>query len=309
MDKWEALTVPFAPFEVEFRAGATYDRDGKHYAIALAYVDSRHYQRRMDEAFGPDGWWDQYTITGGESRIVMMCGLTAGGVTKWDVGEEMLFDRNDNANPNAATTAKAQSFKRACGAHGLGRHLYFGEQVWCEYEQTSRGGFKRWLDDAKMSQLAERICIGWNAGPGADSGPSQAISAEPANNSASEPAQGSTGAVEWTEPVPAGPVDDGLAGGGDGWSVARFEPDGAPVIVDPDGVIFTTSKMVVPAAYWTRAKAPIPPGIDPKRTSLWDLAQIEGWTGLPSLAAMAAKTKDEEAFVRVCGILLDTVEQ
>ena len=49
-----------------------------------------------------------------------------------DVGE------CDARDENAATTAVAQAFKRACAAFGLGRYLYNLPQAWGAYDEQRK---------------------------------------------------------------------------------------------------------------------------------------------------------------------------
>src|SRR5207253_2428931 len=46
LDPWAALAAPFAPAIVELKPGAIAEE--KKRALALAYVDARHYQARLD---------------------------------------------------------------------------------------------------------------------------------------------------------------------------------------------------------------------------------------------------------------------
>src|SRR6185503_14469247 len=118
-DVYDQLTKPFPLELIELRPGAT-TKDGKR-ALALAYVDMRDYQNRLDDVCGPDGWSVSYRPWGERAVI---CTLTILGITREDVGEA---DPNDE---NSATIAVAQAFKRTCTGFGLGRYLYNLPQVW-----------------------------------------------------------------------------------------------------------------------------------------------------------------------------------
>ena len=119
------LAKPFDPNVVQWRAGAT-NRD-KTSAMALAYVDVRHYMERLDEV--APGWQSEVQPVGNGQVLVR---LTVAGVTRTDVGEA---DPND---ANTLTSAFAQAFKRACSQFGLGRYLYRIPKVWCAYDAQSR---------------------------------------------------------------------------------------------------------------------------------------------------------------------------
>jgi hypothetical protein len=123
-----ALAAPFPPEIVELKPGVV--REEKRRALALAFVDARHYQARLDAVVGPNGWQVAYRPWGERAVI---CALTILGITREDVGEA------EKGDPNQATSAAMQAFKRACAAFGLGRYLYTDlPQIWAEAEPRGR---------------------------------------------------------------------------------------------------------------------------------------------------------------------------
>jgi len=132
------LVQPFDPEAVEFKAGAV--TQDKARALALAYVDSRVYQARLD-AVTPD-WRNEYTREYAGDRVIVTCALTVTGVTRQTIGESLQASARQDGSTvieeNAATSAEAQAFKRACSAFGLGRYLYSVPQVWAEYDPQRR---------------------------------------------------------------------------------------------------------------------------------------------------------------------------
>lgn len=122
------LARPFAARLVELKPGAiTKDRLR---GLGMPYVDVRAYQHRLDTVVGPEGWQLRYVMN--ERGVV--CELTILGTTKSAIGDFPL--KADDENP--ATSAEAQSFKRACAAFGLGRYLYRLPQVWGEYDDQKK---------------------------------------------------------------------------------------------------------------------------------------------------------------------------
>ena len=79
------LAQPFDPEAVEFKAGAV--TQDKARALALAYVDSRVYQARLD-AVAPD-WRNEYTREYAGDRVIVTCALTVAGVTRQAIGESL----------------------------------------------------------------------------------------------------------------------------------------------------------------------------------------------------------------------------
>lgn len=124
-EAYPLLTRPFEIGQVEVKPGAV---NGTK-ALALAYVDMRAYQARLDEAVGPANWEVQYRPLGDRAVI---CKLTILGVTREDVGEA------DPEDSNAWTSAVAQSFKRTCASFGLGRYLYQLPRLWAEYDKECK---------------------------------------------------------------------------------------------------------------------------------------------------------------------------
>lgn len=122
-----ALEAPFPLSAVEIKPGAT--TQGKSKGLALAYVDVRAYQQRLDEVAGADNWTVAFRPWG-DRRII--AAVTIYGITKESTGEG---EAND---VNCGTSAEAQAFKRACSAFGLGRYLYELPQVWAPYDAQKK---------------------------------------------------------------------------------------------------------------------------------------------------------------------------
>jgi len=123
------LARPFPVEAIQWKPGVlSQDRSR---ALALPYVDSREYMERLDKVC-PD-WQDSYEVTVLPDRILVICRLTVGGITRTGDGEALLADARGEVDENALTSASAQAFKRACAKFGLGRHLYSIPKVWVEY--------------------------------------------------------------------------------------------------------------------------------------------------------------------------------
>lgn len=147
----EALSQPFEPEDVKWLPGST--NKEKTMAQAMAYADPRAYIDRLNTVVGPDAWTKEFrvhTVVGldnvkegwgdkpdkviaNQGRIIITCRVIINGIgATEDVGESDLSD------PNAATVASAQAFKRACVQFGLGRYLYDLPRIWCEYDKTKK---------------------------------------------------------------------------------------------------------------------------------------------------------------------------
>ena len=78
----EKLREPFAREELEFRVGAV-NKD-KMEGLALAYVQARAIQNRLDELFGIDGW----TVSYREVSAGFICSLSIKINDRWITKED-----------------------------------------------------------------------------------------------------------------------------------------------------------------------------------------------------------------------------
>ena len=144
---YAALAAPFPTELVELKPGAT--TADKTRALALAYVDSRGYQDRLDAVVGPDNWQVAYRQLGDNALV---CRLQILGITREEIGECA-----DPRDANRWTVASAQAFKRACSAFGLGRYLYsLGRNLWADFN-----GDKKWFKDERGRLRGSIAMLGW----------------------------------------------------------------------------------------------------------------------------------------------------
>jgi len=126
-----ALAAPFAPSEVRFKPAVV----SGNRAMALAYVDARVIQDRLDEVLGVDGWQDDYESLA-DGSVVCRLRLRLGGdwITKVDVG-------GPSEQPDGGDRMKAafsDALKRAAVKFGIGRYLYRLPAQWVDYDAQRR---------------------------------------------------------------------------------------------------------------------------------------------------------------------------
>jgi hypothetical protein len=126
-----ALAAPFQPEEVRFKPAVV----SGNRALALAYVDARAIQNRLDEVLGVMGWQDSYRRLE-DGSVVCRLRLRIGGewITKMDVG-------SPSEQPDEGDRLKAafsDSLKRAAVKFGIGRYLYRLPQQWVDYDPHKR---------------------------------------------------------------------------------------------------------------------------------------------------------------------------
>ena len=110
----------------------------------VPYADQRAYTDRLNALFTPAGWTRKYAIhtsanfeRSGDQKIVakvlVTCELTIFGLGSHSAtGEEWADD------PNAGTSAEAQTFKRSASCFGLGRYLYYFTGTWVDLDERKR---------------------------------------------------------------------------------------------------------------------------------------------------------------------------
>lgn len=135
------LEEPFASKDVKWLVAAT-SRDGRKGRVT-PYADPRAYTDRLNLVFTASGWTREYSVqtlapltrlkndkpiqTG---KVLVTCVVSIPGVgTHSGCGEEWAED------PNALTSAEAQSFKRACSNFGLGRYFYNFTEMWVDLDE------------------------------------------------------------------------------------------------------------------------------------------------------------------------------
>src|SRR5262249_26540804 len=127
----KALAEPVAQAEVKFKPAVV--KNNK--AMALAYVDARVIQDRLDEVLGVEGWSDEYELLPDGSAVCRLrCKLGGEWLTKMDVG-------SPSEQPDAGDRVKAafsDALKRAAVKFGVGRYLYRMPQQWVDYDPVRR---------------------------------------------------------------------------------------------------------------------------------------------------------------------------
>jgi hypothetical protein len=127
----EALASPFDPREVRFKPAVV----SGHRALALAYVDARVIQDRLDDVLGVTGWQDEYECLP-DGSVVCRLRLRLGDewITKMDVGGQS--EQPDEGDRRKA--AFSDALKRAAVKFGIGRYLYRLPSQWVDYDPHKR---------------------------------------------------------------------------------------------------------------------------------------------------------------------------
>lgn len=129
------LSAPFAPEAIHWRAQTVTSNGDK--ALALAYLDARDVQDRLDAVCGPANWRDSYVETP-KGRTICTLEVRVDG--EW-------IGKSDGAGDTDVEGEKgsiSDALKRAAVKWGIGRYLYDLGNVWAPCESYDSNGKKKW---------------------------------------------------------------------------------------------------------------------------------------------------------------------
>jgi hypothetical protein len=128
----EELKRPFPPEDIEWRIQRSGMKEGKPWAMVLAYVTNRAIQDRLDIVIGPENWRNIYKPgpAGG-----VLCGIAIrlegrGWITKWDGAE--------NTDIESIKGGLSGAMKRAAVQWGIGRYLYNLEAGFANFHDNGK---------------------------------------------------------------------------------------------------------------------------------------------------------------------------
>jgi len=128
MIDFDALTAYFAPSELEWKPGATSKDETK--ALAMAYMDARAVQNRLDRVVGPERWQKRLISTPG--GMICDLGIKVDDEWVWKAGASQDTDFE------SVKGADSGAFKRAASAWGIGRYLYDLKSIWVPCEKRGK---------------------------------------------------------------------------------------------------------------------------------------------------------------------------
>ena len=139
--KLKDLAAEFDHNAVSWRVqGTPIERNGKHIAMALAYIDARDVMDRLDAVCGPENWQDKYDVLP-SGLYVCHIGIRCCDDWVW---------KTDGAGETQVEGKKggiSDAFKRCGVKWGIGRYLYALESPWVEcrvYAKNGKTFFKEW---------------------------------------------------------------------------------------------------------------------------------------------------------------------
>jgi hypothetical protein len=167
-----ALSEPFDPKDVKFKPQSVKNNR----CLAMAYIDARLIQDRLDEVLGVENWQDRYDILP-DGSVMCRLRVNLGGrwITKADVG-------SPSEQPDLGDRLKAafsDALKRAAVKFGIGRYLYRLPAQWVDYDPAKKQmvrppqlpAFARPASTARVPAVRVRESKGAAEGEGARSAP------------------------------------------------------------------------------------------------------------------------------------------
>ena len=126
-----ALAAPFEPRDVKYKPQMVKNNR----CLAMAYIDARLIQDRLDEVLGVENWEDAYKILpDGSVMCRLRVKLGERWISKTDVG-------SPSEQPDGGDRLKAafsDALKRAAVKFGIGRYLYRLPAQWVDYDPVKK---------------------------------------------------------------------------------------------------------------------------------------------------------------------------
>lgn len=147
------LLDPFPASDIEWRISRAGEKDGKIWAMVLAYVTNRAIMERLDNVVGPENWKNQYdkgpdggVICGISIRVrrieeilsdVASFNIRGKTSTITDMHYEWVakWDGSGNTEFEAIKGGLSGAMKRAAVQWGIGRYLYNLDETFVENNQ------------------------------------------------------------------------------------------------------------------------------------------------------------------------------
>lgn len=141
----DLLAHPFAPDKVSWRVGHTNQQKTK--GMALAYLDSRDVQDRLNEVCGAD-WQCEHIVANTGTKVTCRIGVKI---------EDHWIWRSNGAGETDFEADKgsySDAFKRAAVMFGVGRYLYDLSAPWVEIEPMGKS-FK--IKESELPKLMKLL--------------------------------------------------------------------------------------------------------------------------------------------------------
>ena len=142
------LKQPFGADDLEWRVQQSgIGKDGKPWAMVLAYVDNRAIMNRFDEVLGVGAWTNAYSPLPNSVGDGALCGLSIKIDGEWIT----KYDGADNTAVESTKGGLSGAMKRAAVLWGVGRYLYDLDTFWADCSTEKKDGYiKAYTKDKKV---------------------------------------------------------------------------------------------------------------------------------------------------------------
>lgn len=128
---FKAFIAPFPENEIKLKP----QKVSGNRALAIAYIDARLVEERLDDVVGMNNWSDRYVhLPNGVVECQLSVRVCGEWITKCDVG-------SPSEQPDEGDRVKAavsDALKRAAVKFGIGRFLYRRPQQWMDYDPVKK---------------------------------------------------------------------------------------------------------------------------------------------------------------------------
>lgn len=141
------LAAPFPDGAISWRVGKVSEKDPNNpVGMALAYIDARDVQERLDHVCGQAHWQDRYVETA-KGRIICTLAIRIAG--EW-------IEKSDGAGDSDVESEKgaiSDALKRAAVKWGVGRYLYNMDSPWVGVEKFGKSSVIKKTERAKLDKI------------------------------------------------------------------------------------------------------------------------------------------------------------
>jgi hypothetical protein len=150
------LKEPFPAEDIEWREQRNgVDRQGRPWAMVLAYVTNRAIMNRLDDVCGPENWRNEFSQSpNGGVLCCIYIRINGEWVGKWDGA--------DNTDIEQVKGGLSGAMKRAAVQWGIGRYLYNLDATFAQVADSGAHRGIAYANDADRKARKNPVYFKWN---------------------------------------------------------------------------------------------------------------------------------------------------
>ena len=143
------LKQPFGADDLEWRVQQSgIGKNGKPWAMVLAYVTNRAIMNRLDESVGVGGWRNEFSPLPNSVGEGALCGISIKIENEWVT----KYDGADNTAVESTKGGLSGAMKRAAVQWGVGRYLYDIDTFFADCSTEPKEGYERAVHTDKQTK-------------------------------------------------------------------------------------------------------------------------------------------------------------